>query len=78
MVLIDSTPIIAVSDAIPVATHVDAVVVVARSDYTTRDAAQRCRQALGRVKDVNVVGVVANAVREDTELGRTYYVAASA
>jgi polysaccharide biosynthesis transport protein len=78
MVLIDSTPILAVSDAIPVATHVDAVVVVARSDYTTRDAAQRCRHALERFKDVNVVGVVANAVREDTELGRPYYVAASA
>lgn len=77
MVLVDSTPILAVSDAIPVATHVDAVVVVARSDYTTRDAAQRCRHALERLKDVNVVGVVANAVREETELGRPYYLAAS-
>lgn len=77
MVLIDSTPIVAVSDAIPVATYVDAVVVVARSDYTTRDAAQRCRHALERFKDVNVVGVVANAVRADTELGRPYYVATS-
>ncbi len=78
MVLIDSTPILAVSDAIPVATLVDAVVVVARSDYTTRNAAQRCRQALERLKGVNVVGVVANAVREESELGRPYYVAASA
>jgi tyrosine-protein kinase len=78
IVLIDSTPILAVSDAIPVATQVDAVVVVARSDYTTRDAAQRCRHALERLQDVNVVGVVANAVRDDTERGRRYYVAASA
>jgi capsular exopolysaccharide synthesis family protein len=78
IVLIDSTPILAVSDAIPMATQVDAVVVVARSDYTTRDAAQRCRQALERLEHVNVVGVVANAVREDTKLGRPYYVASSA
>ncbi len=75
VVLIDSPPILAVGDAIPVATCVDAVVVVARSDFTTRDAAQRCRQALERVKGVNVVGVVANAVRNEAELGRSYYVA---
>lgn len=78
MVLIDSTPILAVSDAIPVAMQVDAVIVVARSDYTTRVDAQRCRQALERLQDVNVVGVVANAVRDETKLGRPYYVAASA
>jgi Mrp family chromosome partitioning ATPase len=77
IVLVDSTPILTVSDAIPVATHVDAVVVVARSDFTTRDAAQRCRLALERVKGVKVVGVVANGVRDDSELGRRpYYVGA--
>jgi len=74
VVLIDSPPILAVSDAIPVATRVDAVVVVARSNFTTRDAAQRCRQALQRVKGVNIVGVVANAVRDEAELKRPYYV----
>ncbi len=79
VVLIDSTPILTVSDAIPVATNVDAVVVVTRSDFTTREAAQRCRQALERVKGVNVVGVVANGVRDESELGRRpYYVGASA
>jgi Mrp family chromosome partitioning ATPase/capsular polysaccharide biosynthesis protein len=72
LVLIDSPPILAVSDAIPVAARVDAVVVVARSNVTTRDAAQRCRQALQRVKGVNVVGVVANAVRDEAELKRSY------
>jgi Mrp family chromosome partitioning ATPase len=73
VVLIDSTPILAVSDAIPVAASVDAVVVVARSDFTTRDAAQRCRQALERVKGINVVGVVANGVRDEADLRRPYY-----
>ena len=74
LVLIDSPPILAVSDAVPVARSVDAVVVVARSDFTTRDAARRCRKALERVKGVNVVGVVANAVRDDADLRRPYYI----
>jgi Mrp family chromosome partitioning ATPase len=77
VVLIDSTPILAVSDVIPVATTVDAVVVVARSDFTTRDAAQRCRHALERVKGVNIVGVVANGVRDAPESKRQYYVGAA-
>jgi tyrosine-protein kinase len=77
VVLIDSTPILTVSDVIPVATSVDAVVVVARSDFTTRDAAQRCRHALERVRGVNVVGVVANGVRDETEATRRYYVGAA-
>jgi Mrp family chromosome partitioning ATPase len=78
VVVIDSTPILAVSDAIPVAASVDAVVVVARSDFTTRDAAQRARQALERVKGINVVGVVANGVRDEAELRRPYYAGVTA
>lgn len=77
IVLIDSTPILAVSDAIPVATSVDAVVVVARSEFTTRDAARRCRQALERVNGVNVVGVVANGVHDEIGSRRPYYVGAA-
>ncbi|MBV9818429.1 MAG: hypothetical protein JOZ07_08790 [Solirubrobacterales bacterium] len=77
VVLIDSPPILAVSDAIPVARMADAVVVVARSQFTTRDAAQRCRQALERVPSVTVLGVVANGVREDLEVGRQYYLSAT-
>lgn len=76
VVLIDSTPILAVSDAIPVATSVEAVVVVARSDFTTRDAAQQCRTALERVKGVKVVGVVTNGVRDEVDARRPYYVGA--
>lgn len=62
LVLIDSPPVLSVSDAIPLAAAVDGVVVVARSEFTTRDAAQRCRQALDRVGSVTILGVVANAV----------------
>jgi Mrp family chromosome partitioning ATPase len=67
LVLIDSPPVLSVSDAIPLATAADAVVVVARAEFTTRDAAQRCRQALERVDSVTVLGVVANAVGHDDQ-----------
>ena len=71
LVLIDSPPVLSVSDAIPLATAVDAVIVVARPEFTTREAAQRCHQALERVSTVTVLGVVTNAVREDDELSRS-------
>lgn len=73
LVLIDSPPVLSVRDAIPVATAVDAAIVVARAEFTTRDAAQRCRHTLERVTSVTVLGVVANAVREDVEYRRANY-----
>lgn len=62
VVLIDSAPVLAVSDAIPLATAVDGVIVVTRSDYTPRDAAGGLRRMLERLPDVNVLGLVANCV----------------
>ena len=77
LVLIDSAPVLSVSDAIPLATAADAVIVVARSEFTTRDAALRCREALERVPTASILGVVANAVRNDDQLSRQYYTARS-
>jgi polysaccharide biosynthesis transport protein len=64
IVLIDSSPLLAVSDGIPLATAVDGVIVVTRADRTTRAAAHSLRRALQRLPDVTVVGLVANGVRE--------------
>ncbi len=77
IVLLDSPPVLSVSDAIPLATAVDTVVIVARSEFITRDAALRCRQALERVPTVTALGVVANAVRNDEGHSRPYYLASS-
>ena len=77
LVLVDSPPVLSVSDAIALATAVDAVVVVARSEFTTRDAALRCRQALERAPMVTVLGVVANGVRNNEQLTRPYYFTSS-
>ena len=64
VVLVDSSPLLAVSDAVPLARAVDGVIVVTRSDYTTFDAAESLRQALERLPDVTVIGLVANGVRD--------------
>ena len=64
VVLVDSSPLLAVSDAIPLARAVDGVILVTRSDYTTRDAAEGLRRTLERLPDVAVVGLVANGVRD--------------
>jgi Mrp family chromosome partitioning ATPase/capsular polysaccharide biosynthesis protein len=64
IVLIDSSPLLTVSDAIPLATGVDGVIALTRSNLTTRDDAQRFRRALDRLPDVTVLGLVLNGVRD--------------
>jgi len=64
VVLVDSSPLLAVSDGIPLARAVDAVIVVTRSGYTTIDAARGLRRALERLPDATVIGLVANGVRD--------------
>lgn len=67
LVLIDSRTVLSISDAIPLASEVDAAIVVAWAEFSTRDADQPRRQAPGRLSAVTVPGVVANAVSEDRQ-----------
>lgn len=60
IVLIDSAPLLAVTDTVPLLRYADAAVFVARLGYTTRDTAKRLVEFLDRIPDVNVLGVVAN------------------
>lgn len=62
IVLIDTSPLLAVSDAVALLSEVDAVIVVARVGRTTKDDAARLTELLGRVPRVNVLGVVADGV----------------
>jgi len=62
VVLLDSPPLLSVSDAMPLLSLVDAVLIVSRLQLTTKDAAKRLRDTLQRAPHANVVGVVANAV----------------
>jgi Mrp family chromosome partitioning ATPase/capsular polysaccharide biosynthesis protein len=63
VVVIDSSPLLVVSDAIPLAAAVDGVIAVSRSNLTTRDDAQRFSRALDRLREVEVLGLVLNGVR---------------
>jgi polysaccharide biosynthesis transport protein len=64
IVLIDSPPILAVSDAIPLLTAVDGTIVVARLDLSTRSAGRRVMELIRRVPGAEVLGVVANDSHE--------------
>jgi Mrp family chromosome partitioning ATPase len=62
IVLIDSAPLLVVSDAVSLMSVADAIVVVAAVNETYRDAAKRLQAVLARVPNANPVGVVANRV----------------
>jgi polysaccharide biosynthesis transport protein len=63
LVVLDTAPLTAVSDAIPILTKVDGVIVVARIGHNRRDVAERVRETLDHV-GAPLLGVVANRVRQ--------------
>jgi Mrp family chromosome partitioning ATPase/capsular polysaccharide biosynthesis protein len=60
IVLIDSPPLLPVSDAMSLLSTVDAVVLVSRLSVTTKDSARRTTEVIARVADATVAGVVVN------------------
>ena len=67
VVIIDTPPVLPVTDALLIGVHVDAVVVVARLGQTTRDRLRRTTTALEHV-NAHMAGVVPNGAiqREDS------------
>lgn len=70
IVLFDTPPVIAVTDAAVLATRVDGVLLVFQAGRTSRERARRSRELLEKVK-ANVVGVVLNGA--ELEQGYGYY-----
>ncbi|HWQ12818.1 MAG TPA: CpsD/CapB family tyrosine-protein kinase [Roseiflexaceae bacterium] len=70
IVLFDTPPVIAVTDAAVLATRVDGVLLVFQAGKTRRDRARRTREVLEKVK-ANIVGVVLNGA--ELEQGYGYY-----
>ena len=64
VVLIDSPPLGAVSDATPLLSSVDGVLLVTRLGVTTDDAAKRLTQVTARAQNARILGTVVNAVKE--------------
>lgn len=72
VVLIDSPPLLAVSDITPLIPTVDGLVIVSRLNRTSTDAAARLRGVLARIPHARVLGVVVNDNSADVE-GYGYY-----
>jgi Mrp family chromosome partitioning ATPase len=60
VVLVDSAPVLAVTDTVPLLRYADAAVFVGRLGVTTRDTVKRLTEFLARVPDLNLLGLVAN------------------
>jgi Mrp family chromosome partitioning ATPase len=64
VVLLDTPPLLAVSDAIPLMSLVDVTVLVCRVGKSTTDDAERLMNLARRVPDARVAGLVVNDVDE--------------
>jgi len=68
--LIDSSPLLSISDATALLGEVDGVIVVSRMGVSTAASAQRLVELLRRVPRVSLLGLVVNGADEP---GRSYY-----
>lgn len=74
VVILDTSPILTVSDAVPLLDQVSAVLFVARLGMTTREAAGRLTELGQRASSMNLVGVVVNDMRGGSDHeGYGYY-----
>jgi capsular exopolysaccharide synthesis family protein len=72
LVIIDSPPLLAVSDTLPLLSIVDGVILVARVNTTTRDALKRVKAALRASSTARVLGVVAEDVKKSPSYNYGY------
>jgi non-specific protein-tyrosine kinase len=68
MVLFDTPPITAVTDAAVLATRVDGVLLVFQAGVTRRERGRQARQLLEKVK-ANIIGVVLNGAHVEQSYG---------
>jgi capsular exopolysaccharide synthesis family protein len=69
-ILIDSPPVVPLTDALIISQHVDASLLVVRADYTPREAIEEALKLLGPKK---VLGVLFNGVEGLNKLYSEYY-----
>jgi len=72
IVIIDTTPIGVVSDAIPLLHQVDGLLVISRAGVSRRDHATRLMKRL-RGLNANVLGVIVNSFRVSSDASYGYY-----
>jgi capsular exopolysaccharide synthesis family protein len=71
MVIIDTPPLLPVSDAIPLLEQVSGTIMVARMDQTSRDSLRRARRLISSANG-NVLGVVATGIKAGGLYGYGY------
>jgi Mrp family chromosome partitioning ATPase len=72
IIVLDSSPALAVTDPVVLSAKVDAVLVVARSGSTTQQSLMRTRDILLRA-NANIAGFVMNAINPHSLEYRQYY-----
>jgi tyrosine-protein kinase Etk/Wzc len=72
MILLDSPPVIAVTDAAVLSTRTDALLLVVSSGYVNRKEVERAIQLLGNVR-ANLIGVLLNGLDVKRIYGSYYY-----
>jgi len=72
MVLFDSPPIVAVTDASMISGEIDAIAMVVKAGHTDRSAVDR---ALDTIKNVNapLIGIILNGANQETLAGKYSY-----
>lgn len=73
IVIIDTSPLLPVSDALPLLSIVDGVVVTSRVGVTTRNAARHVAERIRRVPGADVLGAIANDVKSSESQGNYGY-----
>jgi tyrosine-protein kinase Etk/Wzc len=74
VVILDTSPVLTVSDAVPLLDQVGAVLFVARLGMTTRESAERLTELGQRIPGMKLVGVVVNDMRDKyVDEGYAYY-----
>ncbi len=71
-IVIDTPPVLSVTDAVLLSVEADAVVLVTRAASTTRDALRQCRDLLLQV-NARLLGVIVNAVDPRASDSYSYY-----
>jgi polysaccharide biosynthesis transport protein len=72
-IIIDSPPVLAVTDAVVLAGKVDGTILVVKCGETHRNAALQSKEILGSVESSNVIGAVLNMVEKNQTSGYYYY-----
>jgi len=72
MIIIDSPPLLAVTDSQVLATKVDGVIVIARSTQTETTQLEESVDLIGKVNG-NIIGTVLNDVQKEDNSNYYYY-----